>query len=142
MPDFSFLEPLSIDGATATMILDRVVCPGADAPVALQIRHVGTSKRYRAAVHRLQSKYRKNVEGLEEALLEMDRREYPAQFITGWSHVREADGTTVPFSVEACRSLIDRLPNHIVNEIRQFCIEPSNFEGVIDVDEALEVGKS
>ena len=142
MPDFSFLEPLSIDGSTATMILDRVGCPGADAPISLQLRHVGQSKRYRAAVHRLQAKHRKNLEGLEEALLEMDRREYPAQFIAGWSHVREADGTAVPFSVEACRALIARLPDHIFHEIRQFCLEPSNFEGVIDVDEPLEMGKS
>lgn len=56
-----------------------------------------------------------------------DRELFPKHVIVGWDGIRDESGAIVPFSVEACRELLDAVPDWIMDDLRNFAAAPGNF---------------
>lgn len=92
-----------------------------------------SNKRVRAAAGRGVSL--ETIEGTRDD----DRELYPRFVVTGWGNVFDTDKEPVEFSVKSCQEFLTALPNHILDNVRSFCTNPSNFMAITDPadDEAL-----
>jgi len=64
----------------------------------------------------------------------LDRTLYAEHVVVGWSDVVDGDGVTVPFSKAACRELLEALPDDVLDQLRVFCQDASNFREADDAD--------
>jgi hypothetical protein len=152
---FGQLDQLSIRDKTAALTLYDIPGPVAEVtdddgktrrevqhPV-LHMRAAGASnKAYQAAVLKRASKVRGNakrqIDTAVERAREWDVDLFAKYVVTGWDHVYDEAGQPVPFSVERCEELLGKLLDvapDILEEIRTFAGDASNFRDEIDADE-------
>lgn len=134
-PLFAHLERLKPDGRTAWYPLPL---EGVDPkkPVELELRHAGSSNRdYTNALMKRNARMagvRKSRRGKIDATIlddsnEADRELFPETVIVGWRNVADDDHNEVPFSVEACREFVRRLPDWILQGLSVYASNAINF---------------
>lgn len=57
-----------------------------------------------------------------------DRALYPKCIIKDWGNMKDTAGNDVPFSVEAAQQFLQALPDHLFDELREFCQNYKNFD--------------
>ena len=73
------------------------------------------------------------VEGREN-----DRELFPLYVVVGWEKVTDESGKIVEFSIEECQSFFEQLPDWMLDEIRHFASDVSNFIDIMDVEEKIK----
>lgn len=145
VPDFSHLQKLEVSRHTTAEyeFIDLRGNPTLTVVPATEANqgYFGTLlKRNKTYARRLRS------QGMTRELLQKNRnedRELYAKFVVkGWRGIRDADGADVPFSPEACREFFNKLPDHMFDDVRAFCAEPSSFIEIIDDEEVEELGEA
>ena len=64
-----------------------------------------------------------------------DRVAYSKFVVRGWEGVRDANGNLAPFTQENCQKFLTALPDHLFEEVRDFCRNAANFiEQVVDAE--------
>lgn len=66
------------------------------------------------------------VDDIRQGRIE-DRDLYPKNVIVDWSDVRDDLERDVPFSAQSCKAFIAALPDHIFDDLRNFCGAIENF---------------
>lgn len=139
--DFSHLQDLQVaPGKTAEFtffaIKGEPVLTVAPATEANKPYFNAILKRTRNTARRM-----KASGGLSAALLAQNRQEdcelYAKFIVRSWSMVKNRKGELVPFSAEACLEFLKALPSYMLDELRNFCAEQSNF---LDDDESTPEG--
>ena len=71
-----------------------------------------------------------------------DKYLYPKHVIIGWENVVDDERNVVEFSQKDCEDFLNALPDWILDDLRGFCSDPTNFvSDQEDAVEAQEVGK-
>ena len=141
MVDFSNFGSLKIDGRTAKYELVEMQ----ETPIPwLIVRPIGAdNKPYLNALLREFGGNQRQMQRVAGTLnaeniarnREINRRLFPEFVVTDWGGVKDKHGAEVPFSVEACRDLFAQLPGYMIDGVRAFCDDPSNFvAGGLSVD--------
>lgn len=140
-PDFSHLQDLQVSADktaefTFFAIKGEPVLTVAPATEANKPYFNAILKRTRSTARRM-----KASGGLNAALLAQNRMEdcelYSKFIVRGWSKVQDKAGKAVPFSAEACLEFLKAIPSYMLDELRNFCAEQSNF---LDEDESTPEG--
>lgn len=134
MADFSFLDQYDVREKTSREFPFYDI-PGKDGePITLIVSPASEpNKPYFSALTRYAMKNRRtmqnNVNILEETR-NLDRRLYAQFVVTGWKYVIDTDGKDVLWSKKECLELMEQLPNHYFDELREFCADLNNFAGL------------
>lgn len=132
--DFGHLEAYDPTGNTAEYPLPlrpRLVdLDGQLIPPALVMRVAGQSnKAYWNAITKALPKgaRQQRVADQVERNRRQDRELLPKHVIVGWQGVYDANGEEVPFTEANCTAFVKRLPDWIMDEVRNFAATPTNF---------------
>lgn len=129
-PDFSQLSRLQVsDKTTATYRLYQLD----GEPTLTVVPATEANAEYFDALLRQSKATLRNLQstGASKAALDQRRKDacrlFAAHVVRGWEGVQAADGSIVPFSKEACSAFLNALPGWILDGLRNFCSDPSNF---------------
>lgn len=135
--DFSHLKQLDVKNKT----VDYPIYQIAGEPVLVLKPATEANKPYFNAVLK---RSRRNIRAVQSGAInnkmlaenrDEDRELYPRHVIADWKGITDSKGKPVDFSVDACRSFLEALPDWVFDEIRNFAGSSANFTGeVIDVE--------
>jgi len=77
--------------------------------------------------------------GMVKDVRDEDRKMFPVHIIKGWNNM--IDPTTeeeIPYTHEDCIEFVKALPDHIFDELREFCTDPANFVEYIDTEDIVK----
>lgn len=135
--DFSHLKQLDIEGETRWYDMPRV-WPGFRLKVRCTDPTVNRTMWMgrREIVAKLEGREMpvETSDKQERRYREEDRELLPEFAIVGWENLTDGVGRPVPFSVEAGKQLLAKLPAWILDPLRKFCMEPTNFARAINFD--------
>jgi hypothetical protein len=138
--DFSHFKQFDVSAALAWF---PIPVPGGR-EARLRVRPAGDSNRKYVNLRQrlnLQVGFRKKSLSRDDQqkLREADRKLFPLSVVVGWEGIEDMDGNTVEFSVDAAKELFKWLPDHMLDDIRAFCLVPENFyedeDEVVDLDD-------
>ena len=129
--NFNF-DKLNFDAESTS----RYLIPEIESQPVLIVKHAGESnKPFFNSLLKRQKKNRKmktiNVELLQRGRSE-DREDYPKFIIKGWEKVINTQEQPVEFSEDNCREFINALPDWMFDELRGYCMDPTNFTTLED----------
>lgn len=65
---------------------------------------------------------------------EEDRELYPEYIVKNWINMLDGEtGKDVPFSAKEAKAFFKHLPNWLLDDLRVFCSNPSNFAEIMDI---------
>ncbi len=64
-----------------------------------------------------------------------DRQLYPKHVIKDGGNLYDVKGDLIPFSKEVANQFLDQLPDHIFDDLREYCLEVENF---VDAEDEIE----
>ena len=74
------------------------------------------------------------VEDLQRSR-QQDTQLYSKHVIVGWRKVVDADGKEVTFNETECVQFLQALPDWVLDDLRNFCAEPTSFHESVDAEE-------
>lgn len=149
MIDFSNVRKLDIAGKTAEYKLYEM---DEDPKPVLIMKPIGSEnkpffnemlRRFGGDARRMKA-LAKDGEALDK-VREATRELFPLHVVTGWRNMRDNDGNIVEFSQDACAEFFAVLPPDMVDDIRAFADDPSNFRvtrGAPPIDAEALAGNS
>lgn len=142
MSKFAHLKALKVN-ANKTMRFDLPeICVNGVSPTLLLLPATEANKPYFQAILKRAAESRTMRRAAQktitadviEDLREEDMRNYAKHVIKGWENMLGADGKPIEFSEEECLEFLQAIDTWVFDLIRNFCTEPTNFAGAIDVD--------
>lgn len=145
MTDYSHLKNLDIEGKTADCTLSfqtKPTKPGEAAEFpSLKVRPATEAN---AAFANEQLKMTKKTAVLARAgafntatfkeARDNDRDLYARYVVVGWKGIYDSHGKEQKFNEDECRAFLRALPDHLFDQIRAFCTDPSNFSDQVAVE--------
>lgn len=137
MSKFEYLSKYAVqDEKTAEYIIHYLPGP----PVLFVLPATEANKSYwKAILKKLNESKNFRRKTVTDSMLKENRKDDRVLFgqyiIKGWKDMTDGDtGQDIPFSTEDCAEFIQALPDHLFDELREFCTDPENFIDYIDVD--------
>lgn len=145
MADFSFLDQYEV-GEDTRKEFPFYDIPGKDGePITLIVSPASEpNKPYFSALTRYAMKNRRTMNNnmnILEDTRNLDRKLYAQYVVVGWKNVIDSSGADVAWNKKECAQLLEQLPNHYFDELREFCAELNNFSGV-SLEDTEAAGKN
>lgn len=138
--DFSYLEGLDITAeSTAEFPIHQVSVNGKTPVLILASATSANKPYYNAFLKNIGGRVRAVRSGVLNASMmdenrDLDRELYPRHVVKGWRDVSDASGKIAPFNQANCKNFMDKLPDLVFDEVRDFAANSASHTGTVEVD--------
>lgn len=133
MPDFNYLNDFDVTNASTSKYKMYQIELKGKHPVLTVLPATQANEKYFNALLKRSKRIQRQVESgnIDTALLQANREEdkglYPEYVITGWRNVFDSAGKSVEFTKENCTDFLAALPDHVFDDLADFCRTPQSF---------------
>lgn len=140
MSKFSHLSALKVDASKLVRFTLGDITVNGVSPTLLLAPATEANKPYynavlkRVATAKKRSRHSAVTMAFIDESREADIAEYAQYIVKGWEDMLDNKGNPIEFSKEECLEFLEAIDSWLFDQIRAFCVDPTNFSGVVNIE--------